>query len=437
MRFTRFLSAIILLISIASSQIKIACIGDSNTESAGLNPDISYPTVLQTMLGSDYLVENYGIAGTTLLSKGDNPYIGKWAFNAARFWIPDVVIIILGTNDSSPENWIPYGDEFKENYITMINKFREISDPNFLLCFPPPLFDNEYANAVIRDEIIPIIKDVADATGTRSVNLYTPLLDRAYFPDGTHANAEGFKKIAEILTQQIRLVLNDTPPAVPEGLEATANENSIDLRWNSVKDSDIASYVLYSGLESGNLNYLLNVIHPGTTYTHVELDPGREYFYRVSAMDQSGNQSARSNVVSAIIPNIEEEEEEEGMDEVEDGGTDDEDDVEEDDEEEEKDDVQIPEIPAEFNLKQNYPNPFNPTTMITYQLPEDSHVQITIFSLRGDLVRRLVNRIEDRGFHNVRWDSKDEHGQPVSGGIYFYRLSAGAYTRTMKMVVLK
>jgi lysophospholipase L1-like esterase len=190
MRFTRFLSAIILLISFASSQIKIACIGDSNTESSGLNPDIRYPTVLQTMLGSDYLVENFGIAGTTLLSKGDNPYIRKWAFDAARFWNPDVVIILLGTNDSSPENWTPYGDYFRENYITIIEAFKAIGDPKFLLCFPPPLFDNEDANAVIRDEIIPIIIDVANATGTRSVDLYTPLLDRIYFTDGTHANRQ-------------------------------------------------------------------------------------------------------------------------------------------------------------------------------------------------------------------------------------------------------
>jgi lysophospholipase L1-like esterase len=439
MRFTRFLSAIILLISIGSPQIKIACIGDSNTESAGLNPDIRYPTVLQTLLGSDYLVENYGIAGTTLLSNGDNPYITTWAFNAARFWNPDVVIILLGSNDSSPENWTQYGNDFKENYITIIDSFREIGNPKFLLCFPPPLFDNEVANAVIRDEIIAIIKDVAQATGTRSVNLYTPLLDRSYFPDGSHANAEGLKKIAAILYHQVLLVLDNTPPAVPDGLEATANDSSIDLRWVSVKDSDIASYILHSGHESGYLAYLLNVIHPGTTYTHIELVPDLEYFYTVSAMDQSGNQSAQSGEVSAIIPEIEDDEgdDTEGGDDEEEEEDDEGDDAEEGDDEEEEDDGLSPEIPAEFSLKQNYPNPFNPTTMITYQLPEKSHVLITIYSLRGDLVRRLVNRTEARGIHNVRWDSTDEHGQQVSGGIYFYRLRAGVYTQTMKMVVLK
>jgi lysophospholipase L1-like esterase len=425
MQSTRILSAIILLISIASSQIKIACIGDSNTQSNPLNPETSYPAVLQTMLGNDYLVENYGIAGTTLLSKGDNPYIKTWLFNAARFWYPDVVIILLGTNDSSPENWEPYGHEFKENYITIIEKFREIGDPKFLLCYPPPLFNNEDANAVIRDEIIPIIQDVANVTGTRSVDLYTSLLDQSYFPDGSHANEEGLKKIAEILYRKVLQVLDDMPPGVPEELVATANENSIVLRWNSVKDSDLASYVLYTGNESGNLNYLLNVIHPGTTYTHVGLEPGREYFYMVSAMDQSGNQSARSKEVSAIVPSAEEEEEDEEEESNEDG------------EEDEEDDEQTPELPADFNLKQNYPNPFNPATTITYQLPEKSHVLISIYSLRGELIRRLVNRTKARGTHKVRWDSKDENGQPVSGGIYFYRISAGTFTRNMKMVVLK
>ena len=89
-------------------------------------------------------------------------------------------------------------------------------------------------------------------------------------------------------------------------------------------------------------------------------------------------------------------------------------------------------LPAEFALSQNYPNPFNPTTTINYALPLSSEVLLVIYNLRGEEVDRLFNGQQAAGYHTVAWDASH-----VASGIYFYRLQAGDYIETRKMVLLK
>ncbi len=96
-------------------------------------------------------------------------------------------------------------------------------------------------------------------------------------------------------------------------------------------------------------------------------------------------------------------------------------------------------LPRAFELAQNYPNPFNPSTTISYSVPEGSprNVSLSIFDIRGRLVKRLVNRPQAPGSYDVFWDGTDTANRKVSSGIYFYRMMAGEYTRTRKMVMLK
>ena len=98
-------------------------------------------------------------------------------------------------------------------------------------------------------------------------------------------------------------------------------------------------------------------------------------------------------------------------------------------------------LPKTFKLNQNYPNPFNPNTIIPYQLPagENSyHVVIKIYDSLGRLVRTLVNGLQVSGTYKVTWDSRNDQGELVPSGIYFYRIEAGNnYTDTMKMVLLR
>jgi hypothetical protein len=84
-----------------------------------------------------------------------------------------------------------------------------------------------------------------------------------------------------------------------------------------------------------------------------------------------------------------------------------------------------------FELYQNYPNPFNPSTTIRYGLPNRSHVTLTVFNTLGQQVAILQNAEQDAGYHEVHFD-----GVGLSSGVYIYRMQAGDFVRTMKLVLL-
>ncbi len=89
-------------------------------------------------------------------------------------------------------------------------------------------------------------------------------------------------------------------------------------------------------------------------------------------------------------------------------------------------------LPTEYSLKQNYPNPFNPTTTIIYSLPEASDVRLDIYNILGQNVATLVDEYRQAGTHEVTWNANG-----IASGVYFYRLTAGEYTDTKRMLLLK
>jgi flagellar hook assembly protein FlgD len=93
--------------------------------------------------------------------------------------------------------------------------------------------------------------------------------------------------------------------------------------------------------------------------------------------------------------------------------------------------------PNKFSLYQNYPNPFNPITTVSYDLPEDSFVNITIYDILGMKVKTVVNTTQDAGYKSVIWDATNDHGKPISAGVYLYQIQAGEFVQTKKMVLLK
>lgn len=95
------------------------------------------------------------------------------------------------------------------------------------------------------------------------------------------------------------------------------------------------------------------------------------------------------------------------------------------------------ELPGSFQLAQNYPNPFNPSTEISFSLPSNSHVDLDIFNVLGQKVKSLVSGDLAAGEHTVMWDGKNASGATVSSGVYFYRIAAGAFSDTKKMMMLK
>jgi hypothetical protein len=96
--------------------------------------------------------------------------------------------------------------------------------------------------------------------------------------------------------------------------------------------------------------------------------------------------------------------------------------------------------PRSLALSQNYPNPFNPSTTIQYDIPDGSspaQVEINIYDVRGRLVRKLVDQEKVPGHYQIHWDGRDKYGQQVSSGVYLYRIDAGEFNSTRKMVLVR
>ncbi len=100
-------------------------------------------------------------------------------------------------------------------------------------------------------------------------------------------------------------------------------------------------------------------------------------------------------------------------------------------------DPDITGLPQNYRLEQNYPNPFNPYTTISYYLPTNRDITLVVYDVKGQYVRTLISGFESAGIHAVIWDGKDQHGNAVASGVYFYRLSSGDLSQSRRMIYMK
>jgi acyl-CoA thioesterase I len=199
--------AVVMLSCVQAQQVRVACIGDSITQGASIETGKKYPEQLQRLLGSQFEVKNYGVSGRTLLKKGDFPYWNEKAYKDALDWNPQVVIIKLGTNDSKPQNW-KYRTEFESDYRALIQSFKALAiKPTIYICTPLPVFKDNWGirESVVRDEMIPVIRQVASAEGIKVIDLYTAMAgEGALVPDGVHPDATGATIMAHEIYQSIK-----------------------------------------------------------------------------------------------------------------------------------------------------------------------------------------------------------------------------------------
>ena len=94
-------------------------------------------------------------------------------------------------------------------------------------------------------------------------------------------------------------------------------------------------------------------------------------------------------------------------------------------------------LPEGFSLSQNYPNPVNLETVIKYALPEDCHVELTIYNMLGQKVKTLVNQYQDAGYKMVHWNGRDDKGYEIASGLYFYKIKTPKYTESKKMIFVE
>lgn len=190
--------------------IRVACVGDSITYGASIRNRIKdcYPAQLGRMLGERWQVRNFGVSGATMLKKGDLPYFKQQAFKDALAYNPEIVIIKLGTNDTKPQNW-KFKNQFTADCAEMIDRFAELpSNPQLWICQPVPSYGERWgiSDKIIKNELIPLIKQTARNKFVPVIDLYGPLSNKPeLFPDLIHPNAEGAHGIAK----EIYTVLTD------------------------------------------------------------------------------------------------------------------------------------------------------------------------------------------------------------------------------------
>lgn len=97
----------------------------------------------------------------------------------------------------------------------------------------------------------------------------------------------------------------------------------------------------------------------------------------------------------------------------------------------------LAQAPGTFTLFANFPNPFNPSTSIRYELPENAQVSLKIFDVSGRLIQGLVHQVQEAGTYDIRWDGTNSQGLLVPTGVYFARLEAGDFSKTIKMLLLR
>lgn len=186
-------------------QIRVACVGDSITYGYGIpgRAKYSYPAVLQELLGDGYCVNNYGYSGRTASDSGDRPYRAENLCQKALDFRPDIVIVMLGSNDSKPYNWDPAA--VRAGLGALLDDFAALeSAPQIYMIAPPPVFPvhgkvlYDIDGDVIDNGVVPLTLGVAAGRGLPLIDMHTVFEGRAdLFSDGCHPNKDGAKLFAE------------------------------------------------------------------------------------------------------------------------------------------------------------------------------------------------------------------------------------------------
>lgn len=189
-----------------AAPIRVACVGDSITAGVGASKGNAYPAQLGRMLGETYDVKNFGVSGSTLLNHGDRPYQKQRAFENAKAFNPDIVVIKLGTNDTKPQNW-KFKGEFVADYKDLIAQFRALpSKPKILICRPAPVpgQGNFGINEAGVKEQLPMLDTLAKELKTGTIDIYGALKGHPeWLPDRVHPNTAGATAMARAVYQAL------------------------------------------------------------------------------------------------------------------------------------------------------------------------------------------------------------------------------------------
>jgi hypothetical protein len=194
--------------------------------------------------------------------------------------------------------------------------------------------------------------------------------------------------------------VDNLEPQAPQGLLVAHGGSGNELSWAPCPDEDFRFFKIYRGEAPDFVPEPNAVVHTTVASSWIDPNGGSTSYYRISAVDFSGNESALS--AAAAVTGV----------------------------------GDIPD--RSVALEQNVPNPFNPTTSISFTLLRDANVRLDIFDNRGRLVRELVSGPRPAGRQTAIWDGRGDDGLPAGSGVYFYRLEvAGELSGTRRMVLIR
>ncbi len=199
---------------------------------------------------------------------------------------------------------------------------------------------------------------------------------------------------------------NISPEFINYGIQ-TAQEK-IELYWlvDLIIHYDITSFKVYRNTSSGftpsEIDMIALLPFDQEIFIDYNINSGEDYFYRIEAVDNSGKSGWTSELYSSVTGI--------NSDEL---------------------------TPSEFSLLQNYPNPFNPATVISYNLPSTSFVTLKVYNILGNEVAALVNELQQPGSYNVTFSAIGRDRNKLTSGVYIYKLTAGDFVQTRKMMLIK
>ncbi len=200
--------------------------------------------------------------------------------------------------------------------------------------------------------------------------------------------------------------VDNLSPATPQGLagEPVVSPGGLQMTWQDNTENDLSHYAVYRGTTGGFTPGPGNLV--GSPASAMLVDGGWSwnsgYYYKVSAVDVHGNESGHALLSPQLVTGV--------------GGD--------------------GPPPASF-LSQNSPNPFSASTRITFGLREGADVRVRIYDVAGRLVRDLANGRYAASRQAITWDGRDDAGRAVAGGVYFYRLEAGSFVQTRKLLLMR
>ena len=238
-------------------QVRIGFFGNSLSVGWHLpNPsEECYPAQLDDMLtgiyGDTVVVKIFAVSGRTMLKKGDHPIWDEKLFAEGWAYAPDICFILLGSNDTKPQNWNNYGNEFFDDYLSMIDTFK-IRNPRtkFIVSYPPRVFETTYgiSDFVIVNGVIPAIDSIIKVRDAILMDFYHLLYDSAaLFPDNVHPSVQGAKVMAELILSKLieTDIIHQVEAGYPYVTSFESNTkiaeafDSVTLSWTSINADSV------------------------------------------------------------------------------------------------------------------------------------------------------------------------------------------------------